>query len=207
MKKLVVYLCAGMLVLGLTACGGDEQNNTPDHDMQIENTAEETPESTEEPVSTKGPAATTTDMSIFRQAVVDVLGENYIPNTEVTADYLEEYGLTSDMYDAFFGEVPMISVNVDTMIIIRAKDGQLDAVEEVVNNYREALVNDAMVYPMNVGKVQASRIETFGDYVCFVQLGADTSTYGENGDEEAIIKHCQEQNELALEAIGKVISQ
>ena len=65
-----------------------------------------------------------------------------------------------------------------------------------------------MQYPMNKGKIQASRIESFGNCVCFVQLGADTTNiYGEEGDEEAVIRHCQEQNELALEAIGKVISQ
>ncbi len=210
MKKLVVYLCAGVLVLGLTACGGNDDANQ-NQTGQVENTAEATPTPTQEPAPTEAPVennTAATDMSTIRQAVVDVLGENYWPNTEMPPEFLESYGLTTDMYDAFFGEMPMISTNVDTLIVIQAKEGQLDAVEEVVNKYRENLVNDTMQYPMNVGKIQASRIEAFGNYVCFVQLGADTmDIYGEDGNEEAVIKHCQEQNELALEAIGKVISQ
>ena len=205
MKKLVVYLSVGVLVLGLTACGGKNTDMNQNTDVnqgtetQVESTVEATPEPTEAPV---------VEMSAIRQAVVDVMGENYWPNTEMPAEFLEGYGLTADMYDEFFGEMPMISVNVDTLIVIKAKEGQLDAVEDVVNNYRENLVNDTMQYPVNIGKIQASRIETFGNYVCFVQLGADTTeVYGEDGNEEAVIKHCQEQNELALEAIGKVISQ
>lgn len=200
MKKLVVYLSVGVLVLGLTACGGGNNDNANQNtESQVENTVEATP------VPTEAPAV---KMTTIRQAVVDVMGENYWPNTEMPAEFLEGFGLTADMYDDFFGEMPMISTNVDTLIVIKAKEGQLDAVEDVVNNYRENLVNDTMQYPMNVGKIQASRIETFGNYVCFVQLGADTmDIYGEDGNEEAVIKHCQEQNELALEAIGKVISQ
>ena len=60
-----------------------------------------------------------------------------------------------------------------------------------------------MQYPANVSKIQASRIATFGNFVCFVQLGADVTGILETG-EEAVIRHCQEQNEVALEAIGKV---
>ena len=53
---------------------------------------------------------------------------------------------------------------------------------------------------MNVGKIQASQIEVIGDYVCFVQLGADVTSALDIGDEE-VIRHCQTQNELALDAI------
>lgn len=147
--------------------------------------------------------SSTTNIATIKQAVVDELGENYWPNTEMPAEFLEGYGLTSDMYNTFFGEMPMISTNVDTFIVIEAKDGKVEDVEGVLNAYREALVNDTFQYPMNVGKIQASRIATFGNYVCFVQLGADVTAVLEEGD-EAVIKHCQAQNELALEAIGKV---
>lgn len=201
MKKLIAYLCVGVMLLGLTACGSGKDNDT----QSPEGTGETvlTPD-TQEPTATEAPLV---EMSAVRQAVVDVLGENYWPNTEMPPEFLEGYGLTADMYDSFFGEMPMISANVDTLIVIHAKEGQLDAVEEVVKNYREALVNDTAQYPMNLGKIQASRIETFGNYVCFVQLGADVlNVYGEDGNEEAVIQHCQEQNELALEAISKVIN-
>lgn len=100
----------------------------------------------------------------------------------------------------------MISANVDTLIVIQANEGQIDAVEEVLNSYRDTQVNNTMQYPKNVGIVQASRIEVVGDYACFVQLGADTMEAMEAGD-EAVISHCQQLNETALEAIERVIQQ
>ena len=89
-------------------------------------------------------------------------------------------------------------------LIIHAKDGKVEDVENALNAYRDSLVNDTMQYPMNLGKIQASRVERIGDYVCFVQLGADTSSVEEQGD-EAVITYCQEQNELALEAIRQTL--
>ena len=63
-----------------------------------------------------------------------------------------------------------------------------------------------MQYPMNLGKIQASRIEVVGDYACFAQLGADVMDLMDVGDEE-VIRHCQEQNEMALDAIERVVQQ
>lgn len=214
MKKLTVLLCTMALGLSLIACGADEPDAT--QDPSTENTdggnagdtdgGNETPDdgngATDEG-SGAGESTSSVAIADLKQAVVDELGENYWPNTEMPAEFLEGFGLTADMYDAFFGEMPMISTNVDTLIIIQAKEGQVEAVEGVLNAYRENLVNDTMQYPMNVGKIQASRIETFGNFVCFVQLGADVMALVDQGD-EAVIQHCQAQNELALEAISKV---
>ena len=60
--------------------------------------------------------------------------------------------------------------------------------------------------PMNLGKIQASRIETFGNYVCFVQLGGENVIDEQTSEEQSIIK-CQEQNELAIEVIGQTVQQ
>ena len=116
----------------------------------------------------------------------------------------ETYGVSAELYDAYMGEAPMISANVDTLLTPPAKDGKVEEVENALNAYRDSLVNDTMQYPMNLGKIQASRVERIGDYVCFVQLGADTSSVEEQGD-EAVITYCQEQNELALEAIRQTL--
>lgn len=179
MKRPVICLCVAALLTVFTACGTskDEENRKESRH---------------------------TDMGDIRQTLVEVLGENYWPNTQIAPEYLEEYGLHSDIYDDFYGEVPQVTTNADTLIIISAKEDKVEEAEEVLNNYREALVADTDQYPMNAGKILASRIETIGNYVCFVQLGADTTEeYGEDGDEDAVIRRCQEHNELAIEAIGK----
>ena len=140
-------------------------------------------------------------MEDLKEAVVEMLGENYWPNMAADEGILSElYGISEDMYDDFLAELPMISTNVDTMIIIKAKEGQVDAVEAALNDYRDRMVNDGFQYPMNIGKIQASRIETFGNYVCFIQLGGEVTDLLEQGD-DVVIAHCQEENEKALDAI------
>ena len=78
-------------------------------------------------------------------------------------------------------------------MLFRSVQGALEA-------YRNAKIEDTMQYPMNLGKIQASRIETIGNYVMFVQLGGDTTQVEEEG-EEAVVSRCQEQNDKVIEAI------
>lgn len=207
-KKLACMLLMSALALSMTACGGS------DNDGAVSGTGETATESTaaeqetgaaESTTAAQDPQDTAKVLQSAKQAVVDALGDNYWPESEIPEEMLNEtYGVSADLYDAYLGEIPMISVNVDTLLIIHAKDGKVEDVENALNAYRDHLVNDTMQYPMNLGKIQASRIERIGDYVCFVQLGADTTSVEEQGD-EAVITHCQEQNELALEAIGQTL--
>ncbi len=207
-KKLACMLLMSALALSMTACGGRDNNGA------ASGTGETTTGSTAAGQETGGAESTTTAqdpkdvakaLQSAKKAVTDALGDNYWPDSEIPEEMLDDtYGVSADLYDAYLGESPMISVNVDTLLIIHAKDGKVEDVENALNAYRDHLVNDTMQYPMNLGKIQASRIERVGDYVCFVQLGADTSSAEEQGD-EAVITYCQEQNELALEAIRQTL--
>lgn len=214
MKK-IMLLCSGLLLaVMLTACGGQsgKENGTETGTQQTQESSSvqqtQTPgtDNSQTPETDNGTNGTGNNgaegtLQELRTAVTDVLGENYWPNTVIEAEVLaDQYGITEEMYDEFFGEMPMISVNVDTLLIIKAKEGQEQAVEDALNAYREAQINDAMQYPMNVGKVQASRIEAIGSYICFVQLGADVTEEMDQG-EDAVITKCQEANEAALDAI------
>lgn len=221
MKKIAVLLSMGMLMFTLSACGNDDNKGQGEEqssevqsseqtgeavggDTMDNGNAQEESQATDNGTDSEGMNTTgnwSEDMQVVKQALVDTLGENYWPNTAITSEMLEEaYGIAPDMYEDYFAEMPMISTNVDTIIIVKAKEEQVDAVEEAMNAYRDKMVNDTMQYPMNLGKIQASRIERIGNYVCFVQLGADTMAAMEKGDEE-VIKQCQEQNELAIAVI------
>ncbi len=217
MKKLAVLFLTMTLTLSLFGCGnegnGESTTDSGQQESVTDSATESSPESqTETETDTvedssqapdEGQDGISEEMSSIRQAVVDAMGENYWPDTQIPAEYLEGYGLTADMYVDFWGEMPMISTNVDTIMIVKAAEGQTEAVEGVLNAYRDVQVNDTLQYPMNVGKVQASQIQVIGDYVCFVQLGADTMDLE---DEESIL-HCQEQNQMALEAIENAVQQ
>ena len=138
---------------------------------------------------------------VLVKEVSKVIGENYFPDMQIEDDYFEQQtGLTNSLYDEFAGEMAKINTNVDTIIIVKAKEGKIAEVEQKLSEYRNQLLNDTMQYPTNTGKIQASRIEQIDSYVCFVQLGGDTTIV--NGqDDESIIAYCQHENELAISTI------
>ena len=87
---------------------------------------------------------------------------------------------------------------------MKAAEGKLTDVEDALDTYRESMVQDTFQYPINIPKIQASEVRTFGNYVCFVQLGADMD--GMEDDDEAAIKACQEMNGRALSVIEKELT-
>lgn len=231
MKKLWVLLSVGVLAMGIIGCSNpgngdsdasgsgqqssDQQSSEqPDSGQQ----SSEPSESSDEVMSTEnGDQQTgtvvnghdylegwTEEMQSIRTAVTDAMGEDYWPDSAMTPDLLEMFlGITPDMYDDYLAESPMISTNVDTLVIVKAKEDRVEDVEEALNAYRDANVNDTMQYPMNIGKIQASRIERIGNYVCFVQLGADTTDL----EDEAAVEHCQQANELVIEILQQQLQQ
>lgn len=218
MKRLCVYLCLGAMVFSMTACGGGDNQAKESTQQTIESTPIATPEASQPATEATGESASaeegnagvdvtdgwSEEMEGFKTAIVEAVGEEgYIPNTvSVDPEMLEmTFGISQDMYDDYLAEMPLISGHVDTLLIIKAKDDKVEDVEAALNTYREAKVSDTMQYPSNVGKIQASRIERIGNYVCFIQLGGDTTAALDSGD-EAVIEQCQHANELVIEIIN-----
>lgn len=134
-----------------------------------------------------------------RDAVAKAYGKNYFPDTTLEqADLEERFGLFKDMYTEAVADISMMSFRVDTFVGIKAADGKVKEVETALNNYRNSLIEDGMQYPMNVPKIQASKVEVYGDYVFFVMLGAADDSLEK---EEDMFKHFEKQNEIAEEAI------
>lgn len=213
MKKLVVSMLIGAMVLSTTACGGNNADASSETSVEESSTVQESEPvagSTEESVETTESAeglpeeagAWSEEMAGLRGAVVETLGDNYWPTMAIPAEVLEaNFGLTSDMYVDYMGEMPAMSAHVDTLLIVKAVEGKEEAVEQALQSYRDNQVENSMQYPMNLGKVQASVVERMGSYVVFALLGGDTMTATEQGD-EAVIKQCQEHNQKALDVIA-----
>ena len=171
-KKLACMLLMSALALSMTACGGKDNNGAASDNQQstMESTAagQETGEPVVQPLHRI--RRTLKALQSAKKAVTDALGDNYWPDSEIPGEMLNEtYGVSAELYDAYLGEAPMISANVDTLLIIHAKDGKVEEVENALNAYRDSLVNDTMQYPMNLGKIQASRVERIVIMCCFVQ--------------------------------------
>ena len=153
-KKLACMLLMGTLALSMAACGnGQDKNTGAATETGVEST-EGTAESTGTSVESTeaGNAGTQQEsgdvasaLQSAKKAVTDALGDDYWPDSEIPEEMLNEtYGVSADLYDAYLGECPMISVNVDTLLIIHAKDGKVEDVENALNAYRDSLVNDTM---------------------------------------------------------------
>ncbi|MCH5338935.1 MAG: DUF4358 domain-containing protein [Acetatifactor sp.] len=198
MKKLIALLSVSVLALGIMGCGAD-QSGVGGSDVEESGVEESGVD------ESGGEEYRTVEMSAIKDAIVEELGDDYWPNMPLDSDMLEGFiGVTSDMYEDFLAEIPMISTNVDTLIVVRAKEDQVDAVEKAMNDYRDAKVSDTMQYPQNLGKIQASKVARLGNYVIFVQLGADVMDVLDQGD-EAVILHCQKVNDKVIDIIRTTI--
>lgn len=143
----------------------------------------------------------------LREKVEGELGEKYWPEVLLSEEALEEKtGITKDMYEEFLAEEQIIDANIDIMIIIHAKEDYVGAIEQKLEDYRSRMIDENQKYPQNLGKAKASRMETIEDYICFVQLGADTSSVADKGEDE-IVAYCQEDNERAIDILEKTILQ
>jgi hypothetical protein len=194
-KKLLALTMMAALGFSVTACTNNGKQ-------------EVTQEATE---STSAGYRSDVSCAELEAAVADVLGDNYWPQTEFPG--VEDLGITADMYEDYIYKVPMISTNVDTLIIVKASQGHLEDVKKALNTYRDNLIGDTLQYPMNIPKIQNSVIAEYGDYVAFIQLGAEEAMLA---SDEAVAKNetisddelsgieaaaIAEQNSLAAAAI------
>lgn len=201
MKNNILFLIVLSTSLLLTGCV-DKNKNDESHAFVDEGNGEEDAINTLQ-VGSKykivGP------MDELKDAVIDILDHNYWPDTLLSSEELaERTGISENMYDDYMAEYQHTEAGIDMMIIIKAKEGQIQTVERYLNEYRELLLNIYSNQPQNRAKIFASRIETIENYICYVQLGADLSSFEKNGD-DAMIYHCQQENERALDIIEKRI--
>lgn len=141
----------------------------------------------------------------LKNEVKELLGDKYWPEVDLTKEELErKTGISEDMYVDFLAERQVLDSHIDTMIIIHAKEAYVGEVEQALEQYRANIIEENRGHPQNLCKAEASRMETIEDYVCFVQLGADTTIVADKGEDE-IIAYCQEENERALYVLEKEI--
>ena len=146
------------------------------------------------------------DLKEIHNAVKESLGEEgYIPNKELTLEELENMtGIKESDIESYIAETPMISVNVDTFIAIKAKEGKADAIESSLVEYRTNLVENSMQYPMNLPKVNASKVVRHGDYVFFLMLGGvDPNMTNPDITEEEMLEFANGEIQKVENAINK----
>lgn len=194
MKKIISLALIFGCSIALMACGKKEDNGVVENGNN-EIVEEVTPEEMNQ--------NTNVELITVVDAVKAAYGDDYIPNMMVEGELLEStYGLTEDMYEEVYVEVPMISANIDTLIAVKVADGRQQDVVDALTSYRDYLVNDALQYPMNQLKLQSSRVIEKDGFVFFVSLGVIPMELEEEND---IIDKAAELNDIAENAINSVL--
>ncbi|MCH5259997.1 MAG: DUF4358 domain-containing protein [Lachnospiraceae bacterium] len=202
-KKTVTAIGAAGLIF-LTACG----NELPEDELVNNGQAFEMQKITDDLQASNFPFQNQEEfvtLTKLKESVKELLGDKYWPEVGLTKEELEQKtGITENMYVDFLAEKQVLDSHIDTMIIIHAKEAHVGDVEQALEQYRADIIEQNQNYPQNLCKAEASRMETIEDYVCFVQLGADTTIVADKGEDE-IIAYCQEENERALYVLEKEI--
>jgi hypothetical protein len=143
----------------------------------------------------------------FDKAVAAVkaeYGEDYIPSAEINLQQLEEvYKINKDWIKKSYAEGPMMSLNTDMFIAIMATDGNVDKVEQALDDYREYLINESFQYPMNMAKVKSTQVYKVSNLVFLLVLGKYDDR--EEPTEEEALKFAQDEIQRAIDAIEEAL--
>lgn len=103
------------------------------------------------------------------------------------------------LVDTAYGEMSMISVNPDQVVVMKAVSGKGAQLETAMKQARDKYVKEAMVYPKDTAKLNASRVVRSGDYVAFIMAGA-VDEVNDDVTTEAAQKFAQDQIAIGVRA-------
>ncbi len=158
MKRIVIFLMTSAILLSAAACGtsGKKANGITATPAEIE------------------------------QKIADAVGkDNYLCDTEIDKDWLESsWQLDMSKVESCVAKQNSIgSVNPDTVIVLKTKDGYADDAVKALNTYYAQTVDYIRQYPFGTAKVMNARIYQYDDYVLYIIAGA--SYDGDDSEAEA----------------------
>ena len=86
---------------------------------------------------------------------------------------------------------------------MEAKDGKVNEVFDALTEYRDMLINDTMMYPMNELKTQSSEVYKYDDYVFFIMLGGYNDSLEEDSE---LLAYYEDQNDIAKKIIEDILN-
>lgn len=167
MKKFVPVLLALVMVLSMAACGQSGDNKKAGDNGKSNTTVTATPKDIE-------------------QKIADAVGkDNYLCDTDIDKDWFQNcYQLDMSKVEDYVAKQNAISsVNVDTVIVLRVKDGYADSAAKALNDNFSQMVSYVRQYPFGTAKVLNGRLYQSGNYVVYIIAGA--SYDGDDSEAEA----------------------
>jgi len=151
-----------------------------------------------------------TELDKMRNEIVKWYGNTYYPNVKVQDDeaYLGSYladtlKIDAAWVDEIIIEVPMISANADTLILVDPSEGNAENVLKALQAYKTFLVEESFQYPMNEARVKTAAVAQVGDFVCFSILGGAVDNPEEWGiyTDEDLVQYYENMNMNAIYAL------
>ena len=176
-KKIALILLSLVMALGIVACGKATDNKKTDDNG-------------------KGNTTITATPAEIEQKIADAIGkDNYICDTDIDKDWLQNsFQLDLSKVESYVAKQNSIaSVNPDTVIVLKTKDGYADEAVKLLNESFAQMVSYIRQYPFGTAKVLNARLYQSGDYVIYVIAGA--SYDGEDSEAE---------NKLAVAEYAKI---
>lgn len=172
MKRIMLIFMSLIMIFSFAACNkgaGDkkaEDNNSGNNSGDIS-------------------AVTVTPAEIEQKIAAAVGSENYLCDTEIDKDWLQNsFGLDLSKVESYSAKQNSISsVNPDTVIVLKTKDGYANEAAEILNTSFEQMVGYIRQYPFGTAKVLNARLYQSGNYVIYVIAGA--SYDGDDAEAEA----------------------
>ncbi len=163
MKRIALILMTFAMLLTVAACGtgGNKTDDNKKNDVTL------TPAEIE-------------------QKIADAVGkDNYLCDTEIEKDWLENsWQLDMSRIESYVAKQNSIgSVNPDTVLVLKTRDGYAADAVKALNTYYAQIVSYIRQYPFGTAKVMNARIYQSGDYVLYIVAGA--SYDGEDSEAEA----------------------
>lgn len=203
-KKIISYIIMGATALTLMIGGTNAEaekltNKKQDMVKTVVSKTDAKKSNTSKPTKPKK-----AKLSTIRNAVKKAYGNDYIPNMSYDVEAIEEqFGIKPSWYTDVLAEGPMISMHVDTFIAVEAKAGKVKDVEKALKKYKDRLINETLQYPMNLPKINGSKILTVDNNVYFIMLGVIPEDTAKT--DKAMLKAAKEQNDIAVKAIKKAM--
>ncbi len=200
-KKIMPALLAVLLVGTFTGC--QSRNNTS---SSLSSTVSSAASNTDghasaSPNASVMPEENLNGLGSFREALRDVYGEKYYPDTKLSEEEIRtELGMDETLYEEVYAEKTAQKAHPDTFIAVKAKQGKVDEVKEKLTAYKQRLLEDND-FAASADKINAAEIYSEGDYVFFVLLG-DVED-GENS--EGIAERFGNEIQRGIDAIKKAI--
>lgn len=169
-KAAVIFAAAAILLSGCTRAddaGHDEKSNVVANTLDTASSEADTAAS-----ETDNAQEESGEKLISCKRVADrVMDQDYesVPTMEVTDETMisDVLGYDMSIADDYCIYMQMISAQLFELTVIRAADGQRDAVIDMLEKRKDYLINQAAVYPAQIEAAEATVVSNVGDY-CFL---------------------------------------